>query len=194
MPSSLELQLAPPAQPICAGVAGLAGWNTYESVEHRFLIEYPHDYALAERAFELAAPGAVVTFVPALDPSLNPTGTRTTLLQASVTVGVTPAAFFPGPGAPCGDCRVVRRPSGWPGYGDGHFLVCDRTEGAAGHRFSLLSYSTVCGGRRYQIVLYLDCANPDCYPPGEIRPFDRTEIVRVFEAMVDTFRCRSGGR
>ena len=173
---------------------GADSWITYQSNEYGFLIKYPHDYVLAEAAFELAAPGAVVTFVPTFDPSADRTGANTNLLEVSVTVGVTLAsALSSHRGFPGCDCCIVHRPSGSSEDGDGFFLTCRRTEGAAGHRFSLLSYSTVCGDRRYEIALCLHYANPDCYSPGTIRSFDQTEIVRVFEAMVGAFRCRPKG-
>lgn len=171
-----------------------ASWNTYLSEAYGFLIKYPAGYIVAHDAFELAASGAVVTFIPAFDPSVDRSGARTNLSTVSVTVGVTAAtATESHRGSSCPGCSYVRRLNGLEGGGN-RFLRCERSEGAAGNRHSTLSYSTVCGAERYDIVLYWHCGNPYCYSPGTITPFDPTETLLVFEAIVDTFRCQPKGQ
>jgi hypothetical protein len=163
------------------------GWPAYWNDEYGFRIEYPPSLCLAKVPNALIAKGAVVTFVPAYDPSMDGAGAKTNLISFSVTIGVTacsrtssqettscvpygPEQSLDGPDSPT--IRFARRHS---------------AEGAAGNRYETLRCLADCGDRRYEIALFLHSGNPGCYAPGAITIFDSTEIKRLFETMLSTF-------
>jgi hypothetical protein len=61
------------------------------------------------------------------------------------------------------------------------------SEGAAGNRYGTSTLATSFAGSRYEIVLFVHSANPDCYPLGTVAMFDSIVIERLFETMVGTF-------
>ncbi|MFC2083116.1 hypothetical protein ACFLSG_03660 [Candidatus Bipolaricaulota bacterium] len=161
-------------------------WHTYRNDEHGFMIKYPPNFDLAKEANTLVAAGAVTTFIPAYDPSIDGTGAKTNLMEFSVTVGVTDSpvalpqrsafhlAYAP---AELGEPRGVELTS---------FTKSYSSEGAAGNRYEKLSYVKLCGDKYYEVALLLHSANPGCYSPGTITLFDSAEITRLFQTMVST--------
>ena len=76
-------------------------WSTYRNTECQFEIKYPPNWLVETTPDALVAGGAVVTLVPAYDPSLNELGNRTNLVSLSVTVSVT----APSGNMEAGTCR-----------------------------------------------------------------------------------------
>lgn len=162
-------------------------WHAYWNDEYRFRIKYPPSFSVAKVPNAMIATGAVVTFVPTYDPSIDGAGAKTNLVAFSVTIGVTdcPHAFSKGTRSclPYGPGnRLDRRDSGGIRFARRYLA-----EGAAGNRYETLSYLTDCGDRRYEIALSVHSGNPGCYSPGSITIFDPAKITRLFEAMVNTF-------
>jgi len=170
------------------GWVDTTGWNTYEDEGHGFQIKYPHDFIAAEYAYENVTSGAVVTFVPTFDPSIDRTGAKTNLFDFSVTIAVTEElAALLKQNASClaraRECRL----DGQREVGSIRFARYYYGEGAVGNRYEKLSYCTTCGGTRYEIALFIHSGNPDCYSPGAITIFDPAEILHLFDTMVGTF-------
>ena len=163
-------------------------WSTYRNTECQFEIKYPPNWLVETTPDALVAGGAVVTLVPAYDPSLNELGNRTNLVSLSVTVSVTP----PSGNMQAGTCR--------DGSGDPardvyayrpqrtRFLRTVLSEGAVGSRYETLAMATRFGATRYEIILFVHSANPGCFPPGMVAAFDAGKTEQVFEAMMDTFQ------
>jgi len=175
-----------------AGWVDTASWQHYEHPAYGFRIGVPPDLVAAESPDVLVVSSAVVTFVPATDPGTDRLGNRTNLLRYSVTIGVTEADD---PAARCGvsddprtwDCepdRSYARPQG--------YTRDAVSEGAAGNRYTTLRYRMVCGATCYEIALFVHAANPGCYAPGVIVPFDPTGILHTFGSMLGTFTCLPG--
>lgn len=169
------------------GLSNTTDWHTYRNDEYGFQIKYPFDFDLAENANALVALGAVVTFIPAFDPSTDGTGVKTNLMTFSVTIGVTDSAVAPSQTTtsclPYGPEHRLNSPDS-KGI---RFARCYSSEGAVGNRYEKLSYLTDCGDRRYEIALFVRSGNPGCYSPGTITIFDSAGIARLFETMVGTF-------
>lgn len=170
------------------GWSNTTDWHTYSNDEYGFQIKYPPDFDLAEDANALVALGAVVTFIQTSDPSIDGTGAKTNLIAFSVTIGVTdsPAALRQR-SAFCLAYAPEYELNGPHDVGHTRFAKSYSSEGAAGNRYEKLSYLTDCGGRRYEIALFVHSGNPGCYPPDSITIFDPAAIVRLFETMVATF-------
>jgi hypothetical protein len=184
-----------------SGWADTTDWKTYEDEEYGFQIKYPDDFIRTEHAYELVVSGAVVTFAPSFDPSIDRTGAKTNLHDFSVTIGVTdaPVVVSQQEGA-CSAYAHERRLNGLRRVGGIRFARYCFSEGAVGNRYEKLSYRTACGDTCYEIALFVHYGNPYCYSPGAIKIFDPTAILRLFDTMVSTFStdtrdcCRSGGR
>ena len=190
---SLYSQFEVPAPIPPSGWVDTTGWNTYESEGHGFQIKYPHDFITTEHAYEHVTLGAVATFVPTFDPSIDRTGAETNLLDFSVTIGITeyPMALSQ-QNASCLARAHERRLDGLREVGRIRFARYYYWEGAVGNRYEKLSYCTACGGTRYEIALFVHSGNPDCYSPGAITIFDPAEILHLFDTMVGTFSTPNG--
>ena len=170
------------------GWVDTTGWNTYENERHGFQIKYPHDFIATEHAYEHITSGAVVTFVPTFDPSIDRTGAETNLFNFSVTIGVTEdLTALLKQNVSClartRECRL----DGQRKVGSICFTRYYYGEGAVGNRYEKISYCTACGGTRYDIALFVHSGNPGCYSPGAITIFDPAEILYLFDTMVGTF-------
>ncbi len=163
-------------------------WSTYWNDEHGFQIKYPPHFDLAEDANALVVSGAVVTFIPSYDPSIDGTGAKTNLIAFSVTVGVTDClAAPPQGGVVClasASEHELNRPRN---VGPTCFAKSYSSEGAAGNRYEKISYFTDCGDSCYEITLFVHSGNPGCYAPDAITIFNPAKIARLFETMVSTF-------
>jgi hypothetical protein len=171
-----------------SGQSDTTDWYTYRDDEHGFQIKYPPDFDLAEDANVLVASEAVVTFIPAYDPSIDGTGAKTNLIAFSVTVGVTDCLVAPSQGGVV--CLAyppeheLNRPRN---VGPTCFVKSYSSEGAAGNRYEKFSYFTDCGDSRYEIALFVHSGNPGCYSADAITIFNPAEIACLFEMMVATF-------
>ena len=171
-----------------SGWIDTTGWHSYENEEYGFQIKYPVDFISTEDAYELVTSGAVVTFVPTFDPSIDRTGAKTNLYDFSVTIGVTDASTpLSGQDASCYMYAHERRLNGQREVGSILLAKYYFSEGAVGNRYEKLSYRTACGGTCYEIALFVHYGSPYCYSPGAIKIFDPTEILRLFDTMVGTF-------
>jgi len=171
-----------------SGWVDTTGWHSYENEEYGFQIKYPVDFISAEDAYELVTSGAVVTFVPTFDPSIDRTGAKTNLYGFSVTIGVTSAATpLSGQDTSCYVYAHERRLYGQRDVGSISFAKYYFSEGAVGNRYEKLSYRTACGGTCYEIALFVHYGSPYCYSPGAIKIFDPTEILCLFDTLVGTF-------
>lgn len=171
-----------------SGWGDTTNWHTYRNDECGFQVKYPPDFDLATDANTLVASGAVVTFIPTSDPSIDGAGAKTNLCGFSVTIGVTDAPVAPSQqGASCLAYAPEHGLNGQRDVGLIRFAKRYSSEGAAGNRYEKLSYLTDCGDRRYEIALFVHSGNPGCYSSGAITIFDSTEIARLFETMVSTF-------
>ena len=160
--------------------------NVYRNEQYGFQMSYPANFEIAAVPNELAAAGAVVTFVPGYDPSIDGRGAKTNLISFSVTIGVTHAPAAPSGSAPHRQ-HSARQSLQWCNARRIPFTRNHASEGAVGNRYETLSYRTSRGGRRYEIVLFVHSANPGNYSPGGIAIFDRARVTRLFETMVSTF-------
>ena len=192
--SSLCSQFEAPAVVHDPGRVDADGWHHYENLEYGFQIKYPIDFISTKDADELVAAGAVVTFVPAFDPSIDQTGARTNLYDLSVTIGVSDASvalFQLDTSCPaCADAYANAYERGLSGsldVGSIRFAKYCFSEGAVGNRYETVSYRAIHGGKCYEIALFFHYGSPYCYSPGAITIFDRTEILRLFDTMVGTF-------
>jgi len=168
----------------CSVGDALAEWSVYRNDEYRFQIMYPPTFDRADVPNTLVTNGAVVTFVPAYDPSINEAGDRTNLISLSVTIGVSDSTGVPETetesDAP--NDLVIRVWGRHP-----RFVRTYRSEGAVGSRYETVAFATRLPGKRYEITLFVHSANPGCYPAGTITIFDAAETLRLFETMVRTF-------
>jgi len=174
------------------------GWRVYRSNEHLFQISYPPGFCIAEIPSALVENDAVVTFVPESDSSISKMRASTNLISVSVTIAVSDLTGIPKQESePCALDGLPRRfrdlDKRWVDFTRSY--LC---EGAVGNRYETSTMATSVGGRHYEIILFVHSANPSCYPAGTIAIFNRTEIARLFEAMVNTFlpvveRARSPG-
>ncbi len=168
-------------------------WHSYENAEHGFQIKYPDDFIQTEHAYELVTSGAVVTFVPTFDPSIDRTGAKTNLYDFSVTIGVTDgAAALSRQNASCYVYAHERRLNGQRDVGSVRFAKYYFSEAAVGNRYEKLSYRAACGGTCYEIALFVHYGNPYCYSPGAVKIFDPTVIFRLFDTMAGTFLPPTG--
>jgi hypothetical protein len=161
-----------------------AEWNVYTNDEHEFRIRYPPTLDRTEVPSTLVPNGAVVSFVPEYDPSINEPGERTNLISFFLTIGVSDLEDAPEQETQAGafadpQSRVC---GPYP-----HFVRTCLSEGAAGNRYRTEVFATSFAGRRYEIALLVHSANPDCYPAGTITIFDCEEIAWLFETMVSSF-------
>ena len=168
-------------------------WHSYENEEHGFRIKYPDDFIQTELPYELVTSGAVVTFAPTFDPSIDRTGAKTNLYDFSVTVGVTDAPTpLSGQDASCWMHAHERRLNGQRDVGIIRFAKYYFSEAAVGNRYEKLSYRAACGDTCYEIALFVHYGSPYCYSPGAIRIFDPTVILRLFDTMAGTFLPPTG--
>lgn len=159
-------------------------WGVYKNDEYRFQIKYPPTFDRAEVPNTLVTDGAVATFVPAYDPSINEAGSRTNLISLSVTIGVSDPTGVPEQETESG------APDDLANTGCGlypRFVRSHRSEGAVGNRYETVVFATMVAGEHYEITLFVHSANPGCYPVGTITIFDTAEMVQLFETMVRTF-------
>jgi len=171
-----------------SGWSDTPDWHTYRNNEYGFQIKYPSDFDLAEDANALVASGAVVTFIPAYNTSIDGTGAKTNLLAFSVTIGVTDSpAASPRRSAFCLAYASEHELDGPHDVGHTRFAKSYFSEGSAGNRYERFSYITDCGDRRYEIALFVNSGNPGCYTADAITIFDPAEIALLFETMVSTF-------
>jgi len=175
-------------------VLGTSGWSdtpdwyTYRNDEYGFQIKYPPDFNLAEDANALVASGAVVTFIPAYNPSIDRTGAKTNLIAFSVTIGVTDSPVAPPQRSAF--CLAYAPEHELNGLSDGshtRFAKSYFSEGAVGNRYETFSYLADCGDKCYEIALFVHSGNPGCYPTDAVTIFDAAEIALLFETMVGTF-------
>jgi len=176
-----------------SGWIDTTGWHSYENEEYGFQIKYPDNFIPTEHAYELVTSGAVVTFVPTFDPSIDRTGAKTNLYDFSVTIGVTDASTpLSGQDASCYMYAHERRLNGQREVGSVRFARYYFSEGAVGNRYEKLSYRAACGGTCYEIALFVHYGSPYCYSPGAIKIFDPTEILHLFDTMAGTFWTPTG--
>ena len=173
------------AQPY--SLVNTSNWVTYTDPNCSMKIGYPSDLSVAASTYEVAVSGAVVTFVPGYDPSIDDSGAKTNLFGFSVTVGameITPTCTPDDT-----DCLPVEQAShGQAAPGEIRFAKSYHAEGAAGSRYETYAHTAICDNVRYEITLVIHSGNPDCYLPGKVKAFDPEGILRLFEAMVATFR------
>jgi hypothetical protein len=175
------------AMPV-SGWVDTTGWHSYENEQYGFQIKYPDDFIPTEHAYELVTSGAVVTFVPTFDPSIDTTGAKTNLYDFSVTIGVTDVSTsLSGQDAFCYLYAHERRLNGQRELSRVHFARYYFSEGAVGNRYEKLSYRAACGDTCYEITLFVHYGSPYCYSPGAIKTFDPTEILHLFDTMAGTF-------
>jgi len=179
-------QTAVPSASLVSGWDEPSEWHTYRNTEYGFRIDYPSSLHVASDPDALATEGAVVTFIPAGDPSIDGTGAKTNLIRFSVTIGVTNRSAASSQGTSC--------PLADPGHGFDdresgrmRFKRHHTAEGAVGNRYEKLSYLSHRGDRCYEIALFVHSGNPGCYPPGGVTIFDPTGMTRLLETMVCTF-------
>ncbi len=171
-----------------SGWDNTADWHTYQNNEYGFQIKYPPHFDLAEDANALVASGAVVTFIPAYDASIDGTGAKTNLIAFSVTVGVTDCLLAPSQGGVVCLTHVSEHELNESrDMGHTRFAKSYSSEGAAGNRYEMFSYFTDCEDSRYEIALFVHSGNPGCYAPDAITIFNPAEIACLFEMMVATF-------
>ena len=176
-----------------SGWVDTTGWHSFENEEYGFQVKYPVDFIPTKHAQELVVSGAVVTFAPTFDPSIDRTGARTNLYDYSVTIGVTDASIpLSGQDASCNMYAHERRLNGHCDVGSIRFAKYYFSEGAVGNRYEKLSYRTACGGTCYEIALFVHYGSPYCYSPGAIKIFDPTVILRLFDTMAGTFLPPTG--
>ena len=176
-----------------------AGWRTYRDQQHGFAVQYPRDFAPRVPGNRLVAAGAVVTFVPTFDPSVDETGVETNLHEVSVTVGVVGAAGNPRrPPSPCLAGEGELRLPGVRLVGDIAFFRSCFSDAGAGNAYDTVSYQATRGPWSYEIVLFLHSGNLGCYPEGTVVAFDPWRFLRVLDMIVSTFQilpldsCQSG--
>lgn len=148
------------------------GWRIFCSSAHGFSMAYPPGLALVTPGDARVAPGAIVTFSPISDPSIDATGARTNLIEWSVTVAVAGSSQRTGLSRSAGPTICFER--------------TQSCEGAAGNRYETIVYSTVVHGISYSVALFIHSGNPDCYSPGATVPFDRDGLLAILEQMVGT--------
>lgn len=168
----------------------LAEWTVYQNDEYRFRIKYPTTFEEAEVPSSLVTNGAVVSFVPGYDPSVNEAGERTNLISFSVTIGVSNSEDVFEQKTQTGALDDLQSRV-WTSYP--HFVRSCLFEGAVGNRYKSEVFATTFAGKRYEIALFVHSANPGCYPAGVVTIFDSAEIAWLFETMVSSFSPRVAG-
>lgn len=161
-----------------------AEWNVYTNDELRFRIRYPPTLDWAEAPNTLVTNGAVVSFVPQYDPSVNEAGERTNLISFSVTIGVSDSEDPPEQETQAG---AFAHPQSRVCEPYPHFVRTCLSEGAVGNRYKTEVFATTFAGKRYEITLFVHSANPGCYPARTITIFDCAGIAWLFETMVSSF-------
>jgi len=158
----------------------------------RFTLRYPSDFTLSLPGCGLSAPGAVVTFAPSFNPSIDSTGATTNLDEVSVTVAVVRSSRDqPKPETAC---VVAGTDSGLPAVlavGGQVFYRSCCSDAAAGNMYDIVSYRTTRGIWCYEVVLLLHYGNLGCYSEGTVTAFEPRRFLRILEAMVSTFRVCS---
>jgi hypothetical protein len=162
-------------------------WATFRSDQSGFAIKYPHGFVPQVPGDELVLPGAVVTFVPTFDPSIDESGSRTNLYEVSVTVGVVSADYHAQGEAPCPIGEGGLRLNGGEDIAGKTFSRYCFSEAGAGNVYEEVGYRTTSGSICYEIVLFLHYGNPACYPEGTVVVFDPMGPLCVLDAMVSTF-------
>ena len=176
-----------------SGWGDTAVWHPYENEEYGFQIKYPDSFIPAEHANELVSSGAVVTFIPTFDPSIDGNGAKTNLYEISVTIGVADASTpLAGQDAFCDADAHERRLQGQWKVGSVCFAGYHFSEAAVGNRYERLSYRTGFGGTCYEIALFVHYGSPYCYSSGAVKAFDPIEILCLFDTMVGTFLPPTG--
>lgn len=161
-----------------------AEWNVYTNDEHGFGIKYPPTLDRTEVPDTLVPNGAVVSFVPEHDPSINEAGERTNLIAFSVTIGVSDLEDAPEQETQAG---VLADPQSRACGPYPRFVRTCLSEGAVGNRYRTEVFATTFAGKRYEIALFVHSVNPGCYPAGTITIFDCEEIAWLFETMACSF-------
>jgi len=167
-----------------------AEWAVYESDEYRFRIEYPPTFKEAELSSMPVTNSAVVSFVPASDPSVGEAGERTNLISFSVTIGVSDSGDTSDQDTQAGALDDPQRRVCGP-YP--HFVRISLFEGAMGNRYKTEVLATTFAGKRYEIILFVHSANPGCYPAGAITIFDSAKVAGLFDTMVGSFSPSGDG-
>ncbi len=180
-----EFDALPPI-PACGWVS-TAGWKTYEDMEHGFAIEYPNDFVAVLPGDGLVTAGAVVTFVPTFDPSVDETGAKTNLGEVSVTIGVVDVGPLPHEESLCPMCTDEQMLDGLRELGGRPLAKCCFSDAGAGNIYEKVSYRIACGRRIYEIALFAHYGNPAFYAEGTITVFDPMRFLQVFDTMVGTF-------
>ena len=147
-------------------------------------IRYPPTIDWAEAPNTLVTNGAVVSFVPQYDPSVNEAGERTNLISFSVTIGVSDSEDPPEQETQAG---AFAHPQSRVCEPYPHFVRTCLSEGAVGNRYKTEVFATTFAGKRYEITLFVHSANPGCYPARTITIFDCAGIAWLFETMVSSF-------
>ena len=109
---------------------------------------------------------------------------NSTLVEASLFVGVTPEKGCSSTGIPCayegGSLTEMRDISGVT------FSRTSSWEGAVGHQYGLMTYSALHAGNCYRLALFIHCVNAQVYDPGTVSEFDGPAVLRLFDQVIST--------
>ena len=166
--------------------ANTCRWKTYTSETYGFEMEYPQDLAVQEKMPLAVIEGAVIRL-----PLVNRTYyDATNLVEASLFVGVTPEKACssewlidcPQDSSERGDTVETRDISGVS------FSRASSWEGAVGHQYGVITYSTLRGVSCYRLSLFIHCINIHVFDPQTVSEFDRSTVLRLFDQVISTFR------
>jgi len=175
-------------QPCPTPVARSGTWCTYTDSDHGFAIGFPGDFVPRVPGDKLAAPGAVVTFVPTFDHSVGKDGLQTNLVEVSVTVAMAntgscpqqePLCLAQWAGSELSDTRIIE---------DRAFTVTCSSNAGAGNVYETITYRAAWGEVPYEISLCFHYGNLSFYAEGTVTPFDPEPLVKTLDAMASTFR------
>jgi hypothetical protein len=166
-------------------------WKTYISETYGFEMKYPENLAVQQEIPLAVIEGAVLRL-----PLINRTYyDGTNLVEASLFVGVTPEKACssewlnngPSNSSERGNLAEQRDIAGVS------FSKVSSWEGAVGHQYGLITYSTLRGGSCYRLALFIHCINIHVFDPGTISEFDRATVLSLFDQVISTFRFRKPG-
>ena len=175
-------------QPCPTPVARSGTWCTYTDSDHGFAIGFPGDLVPRAPGDELAAPGAVVTFVPTFDHSVGKDGLQTNLGEVSVTVAMANTGSCPQQESLClaqwtgselPDTRIIEGRA---------FTVTCSSDAGAGNVYETITYRAAWGEVPYEISLFFHYGNLSFYAEGTVTAFDPEPFVKILDAMAGTFR------